>query len=380
VDYLSQPFGFKVRKALRYTLLYGPSRTYIKVLGQRHMRRRFDRWPARRPVGPGQVVAIIGCGNYAYTTIAYYLTKRAGRVIGACMDRNLERAASLGQRYQVPLYTTDAGEVLSAEGIRLVYVASNHASHAEYAIQALQHGKHVYIEKPHVVSEEQLVRLLQAIDASPGRVFLGFNRPGSRFGRAIRAHLDRETGPGVYNWFVAGHAIEPNHWYFKPEEGGRVLGNLCHWTDFILQLVPADAYPIRITPTAARLRDTDIAVAYTFGEDTIAVISFSAKGHTFEGVRERFSAHKGNCLITMDDYRHMTIEVGPVKRRWWNWYRDHGHRDNILGAWASVAASAPYDREARRRYVANTAWLFLKTREALESGKEVLVHPFEDRP
>jgi predicted dehydrogenase len=381
VDYLSQPFRFKVRKALRYTLLYGPSRTYVKVLGQRHMRRKFDRWPARGSVAPGQLVGIIGCGNYAYTTIAYYLTKHAGRVIGACMDRNLERAASLVLRYRVPVYTTDVEELLAAEPVRLVYVASNHASHAEYAIQALRRGKSVYIEKPHVVSEEQLVRLLQAMDACPGRVFLGFNRPGSRFGRIIRAHLDREPGPGMYNWFVAGHAIEPNHWYFKPEEGGRVLGNLCHWTDFILQLVPTEAaYPIRITPTAARLRDADIAVTYTFADDTIAVISFSAKGHTFEGVRERFSAHKGSCLVSMDDYRRLTIDVLDVKRRWWNWYRDHGHRDNIVRAYENVVRDEPYDRVARRRYVANTAWLFLKTREALESGKELAVHPFDDRP
>ena len=379
MDYLSQPFRFKVRKALRYTLLYGPFRTYVKVLGQRHMRRKFDHWPDRRPIGPRQVVGIVGCGNYAYTTIAYYLSRRAGRVIAACMDRNLERAASLSERFRVPVYTTDAEEMLAAPQVRLVYVASNHASHAEYAIQALQRGKHVYIEKPHVVSEEQLVRLLQAMDASPGRVFLGFNRPSSRFGRIIRAHLDRESGPGVYNWFVAGHAIEPNHWYYKPEEGGRVLGNLCHWTDFVLRLVPTGTYPIRITPTAARLRDSDIAVTYTFGDDSIAVISFSAKGHTFEGVRERFSAHKGNCLISMDDYRRMTIDVVDVKRRWWNWYRDHGHRDNIVGAYESVVGDAPYDRAANRQYVANTAWLFLRTREALESGKEVVVHPFDDR-
>jgi predicted dehydrogenase len=380
VDYLNQPFRFKVRKALRYTWLYGPSLTYVKVLGQRHMRRKFDRWPARGSIGPGQVVGIIGCGNYAFTTIAYYLTGRAGRVIGACMDKNLERAASLAQRYRVPVYTTDPDEVLEADGIRLVYVASNHASHAEYAIQALRHGKHVYVEKPHVVSEDQLVRLVQAMDASPGRVFLGFNRPDSRFGRLIRAYLEREPGPGMYNWFVAGHAIEPSHWYFRPEEGGRVLGNLCHWTDFALRLVPTDTYPIRITPTVARLRDSDIAVTYTFADDSLAVISFSAKGHTFEGVRERFSAQKGDCLIAMDDYRRMTIDVRDDKRRWWNWYRDHGHRDNILGAYRSVVGNEPYDRAARRRYVANTAWLFLKTKEALESGKEVTVHPFDDRP
>lgn len=380
MDYLSQPFGFKVRKALRYTFLYGPIHTYIKVRGQQHLKRKMDRWPARKPIGSGQVVGLIGCGNYAYTTIAYWLTKRHGRVIAACMDRNLDRAASLSAQYRIPVYTVDADEMLKMEQIALVYVASNHASHADYAIQALSHGKHVYIEKPHVMSEQELVRLLKAMDEFPGRVFLGFNRPGSRFGRITRAYLDRESGPGVYNWFVAGHAVEPGNWYFKPEEGGNVLGNLCHWTDFVFQLVPTNTYPIRITPTAARLQDSNIAVSFTFGDDSIAVISYSAKGHAFEGVRERFSAHKGNCLVSMNDYRRMTIDVFDVKRHWWNWYRDHGHCDNIVGAFENVVENRPYDREARRRYIGNTAWLFLKTREALESGREIVVHPFDDRP
>ncbi len=377
MDYLSQPLRFKLKKVLRYALLYGPSRTFVKVMGQRHMHRRAA--PpviTREEIGPGQIVGIIGSGNYAFTTIAYYLTKRFGKVIGVCMDRNIGRAASLSESYGVPVYTADATELMQDERIRLVYIASNHASHAEYAIEALRSGKHAYIEKPHVVSEDQLVRLVRAMEVSPGKVFLGFNRPGSRFGRIIQQYLARESGPGMYSWFVAGHAIEPNHWYFKPEEGGRVLGNLCHWTDFILRLVPENAYPIRISPTVARQRDTDIVVTYTFPEDTVAVISFSAKGHTFEGVRERFNAHKGNCLIAMDDFRRLTIDVLDVKKRWFNLYRDHGHRRNIEAAYESVKSDAPYDREGQRSYIWNTARLFLKTKEALESGEPVTVHGF----
>ena len=108
----------------------------------------------------------------------------------------------------------------------------------------------------------------------------------------------------MYAWFVAGHAIDPDHWYFKPEEGGRVLGNLCHWTDFVYQMVPPqNRYPIKITPTRWEKSDCDIAVTYLFGDGTVAAITFSAKGHTFEGVRERFSAHRGDVLISLDDFK-----------------------------------------------------------------------------
>lgn len=380
MDYLAQPLGFKLKKVARYVRLYGVSRTYIKVLGQRHKQRKFAQLPPMRGrIADDQFVGIIGCGNFSFTTIAYYLTKAFGRTIGICMDRNVDRAASMSRHYGIPVYTADAAEVMRAEQVRLVYIASNHVSHADFAIDALRCGKHVYIEKPHVVSEDQLVRLIDAIDRSTGKVFLGFNRPSSRFGRIIQQYLASEAGPGMYGWFVAGHAIEPDHWYLKPEGGGRVLGNLCHWTDFILRLVPVNAYPIEINPTVAGSHDKDIAVTYTFADGTIATISFSAKGHAFEGVRERFNAHKGNCLMAMDDFRRLTIDVLEVKKRLFNVYRDHGHRQSIVGAYESVKSAAPYDRASQRSYIANTGALFLKTKEALDTGMRVTVHSFEAR-
>ena len=71
--------------------------------------------------------------------------------------------------------------------------------------------------------------------------------------------------------------------------------------------------PDRIHPTRAEKADSDIAVTYTFGDGSIAAITFSAKGHTFEGVKERFAAHRGNTLITMDDFK--TLDVQVVERR-----------------------------------------------------------------
>jgi predicted dehydrogenase len=377
MDYLQQPLAFKLRKVWRYVQMYGPSRTYIKVRAQQHMRRSPKVLHAACEPTSGQSVGLIGCGNYAFSNIAYYLTHACGGVIGACMDLDRSRAASLGRYYRVPLYTDNADELLANPAIRLIYIASNHASHAEYAIAALRRGKDVYIEKPHVVNADQLERLVAAMAEPAGKVFLGFNRPGSRFGRLIRNRLENESGPGMYNWFVAGHDIDPDHWYFKWEEGGRVLGNLCHWTDFILRLVPAEGcYPIRINPTRAEKSDSNIAVTFTFADGTIAIITFSAKGHTFEGVRERFNAHKGNCLVSMDDFRRLTIDVGHQKKRYFNWYRDHGHARNILSAFKGVRDGLPYDRAEQISYVWNTGWLFLKTKEALESRREITVDSF----
>jgi predicted dehydrogenase len=371
MDYTRQPFFFTVRKAARYVRLYGPRRTLIKIKGQYHVKRVFARLPEERLGRSGRHVGILGCGNFAFSHIAYYLRKDHGAVIRGVMDPSIQKAASLFEEFDADYYTTDAERVLNDPAIDLVFIASNHASHAEYAVRALEKGKSVHIEKPHVVRYDQLHRLCSAMRRSAGRVGIGFNRPNSPFGKRIREEIARESGAAMYNWFIAGHELPPGHWYYAPSEGGRVLGNLCHWTDFVLQLVPAEErYPITITPARAGKSDCDIAVTYVFGEGSIAAITFSAKGHTFEGVRERFAAHRGNVLIAMDDFKDLTIEVVDHKEKTSLLFRDHGHRQAINSSYGLVRPrGGRLNPGVTPEYVWQTGDLFLRTRAALEHNQ-----------
>jgi predicted dehydrogenase len=379
MDYTNQRFLFKLKKTLRYVRLYGIRRTLVKVEGQYHVKRKYAKLPeARSKMHKDSHVGIIGCGNFAFSNIAYYLKKNHGNVMHAAMDIDIDRAASLFQRYGLNYYSTDADKIICDPAIDLVFIASNHASHAEYAIRALENGKCVHIEKPHVVNREQLVRLCSAMGKSRGKVALGFNRPNSLIGQAVKRFLDSQAGPAIYNWFIAGHEIDPDNWYFKKEEGGRVLGNLCHWTDFVYRMVPPERrFPLTIRPTRSVKSDSDIAVTYTFGDGSIAAITFSAKGHTFEGVRERFAAHRGNVLISMDDFKDLTVEVVEKKHKTSGLFRDHGHERTILQSYELVRSPRALNPGCSASYVWETGDLFLKTKEALEERKTIVLEPFD---
>jgi predicted dehydrogenase len=376
VDYTKKPLPYKARKVLRYVGLYGPRRTRVKVESHYHMQKRYPVLPTTQghPVD-GRHVALLGCGKYGFAQVAYYLRKNFGDVLYGAMDIDLERAASLYEQYGLVTYTDDAAVLIDDPAVDTIFIASNHASHAEYAIAALAAGKTAHIEKPHVVSDDQLQRLCAAMAGDGGRVALGFNRPLSRIGREIDARLGAEEGPSMLNWFIAGHEIEPDHWYFREEEGGRILGNLCHWTDFVLRLVPEDRrYPIEINPTRAEKADSDIAVTYTFGDGSIAAITFSAKGHTFEGVKERFAAHRGNTLITMDDFKTLDVQVVERRTRIRQRHRDHGHEELIR---SSYLLGRGEGHGAPVSYVWETGDLFLRTKEALERAERLVVQPFD---
>jgi predicted dehydrogenase len=372
MDYTSTSLLTRVRKAARYVRLYGVASTAARVKAQYHMKRRYKTLPATREARTStRHVGFLGCGNFAFATIAHHLRRNVGSVIRATMDIDIHRAASLFEEYDADYYTDDASRIINDPAIDLIYIVSNHASHARYAIDALRAGKSVHIEKPHAVHLPELEELVAAMRESKGRVRLGFNRPASSLTAEVERELASQPRPGVYNWFVVGHHIPPDHWYMRPEEGGRVVGNLCHWSDFLLHLVPAEArYPIRIVPARAVVPDNDLVVSYIFGDGTVASIVFTAKGHTFEGVREKFHAHQGDAILAMDDFQTLRVEIVDRKRTKNLGFRDHGHRATALRSYAMARGDEPGQSP---QHVWETGLLYLETKRALEENRTLTI-------
>jgi predicted dehydrogenase len=368
VDYTRSRATTRARKAARYVRLYGIRRTLSKIEGQYHMSGR--RSPVTRSTNAAAHVGLIGCGNFAYTTIAHYLERNVGAVVRGTMDIVGERAESLARRYGGQYATTDAERLLSDPQIDLVYVASNHASHADYAIRALEQGKAVHIEKPHVVDHEQLERLHAAMLQSQGRVRLGFNRPVSALAERLRELVSVHTGPITASWFVVGYRLPSDHWYNDPREGGRVVGNVCHWTDFAYHLVDADRrHPIEVHPVQSA---DDVMVCLVFGDGSSTSITFAASGDIFEGVRETLGLQRGDLVARLTDFQYMRVDVGDWTRRFTTRRRDHGHESAMMLSYAMSARGGGAAGETAR-YVWETGDLFLKVRDALATGERVIV-------
>lgn len=374
-DYTERPLSFKIRKALRYTRLYGVRRTANIVQGQYHCQRQYSKLPEIPPSDDSEKhVGVIGCGIFGFGAVGYFLKKNYGSVLRGALDHDVNRAASMFKQYGLDYYTTDPERLLNDPKIDLIYIASNHASHAEYAIQALENGKCVHIEKPHAVNESQLRRLCSTLVRTGGKARLGFNRTRSPMGRLIKQYLDEQGGTSMLNWFVAGAPLPRDHWYFNPEEGGRVLGNLCHWTDFTYQMAPPEKrFPIVIQPIKYDRPDENMAVSYLFGDGTIGAITYSAKGAPFEGDKERFTAHREECLIAMEDFNRMVVEVENMKKVYRPFFRDHGHDANMSESYEMVRADGAPNPGDPVDYIWETGLLFLKTKEALDKGEVVTI-------
>lgn len=366
----------RLAKVWRYLWLYGPARTRAKIEAAFHMKRRFDRIPPSHPPRAGQHVGIIGCGTYAYAIIAWNLWRLRGPVIRTVMDVDVHRAASLGTRYGAAVWTNDARRVIDDPEIDLVFIASDHASHAPYAVEALARGKHVHLEKPHVVNAAQLDALCEALQRSSSRLHIGFNRPHAPLFHTLERAVRAEAGPTTVSCFVVGHVLEQSHWYLDPRQGGRSLGNLCHWTDLIERLCPAEnrrPVLLRPLPSTDPTRQLGVGIGY---EDVSASVTMSALGPTFEGVRESLRLQRGRLIAALDDFQTLRLDHDTATRRAVSRLRDAGH-SAMIGCSLDMARRGGFSGDSIQEVV-ESGRLMLATQRALDTQRDVWLQAWDD--
>ena len=168
MSYLDTSFKFKCKKVFRYLSLFGVSRTFVKVVGQVYFNGDRYSWIisvykfflAIKSKKGGPKVAFIGCGNFAFTTLAYY-SKKMGADCVANLDVDAGRARRFAQVYGGRV--AESFDELLDSGPELVFVSSNHATHTRYAIQCLDRGIPVHIEKPVSISEVEARDLYESM-------------------------------------------------------------------------------------------------------------------------------------------------------------------------------------------------------------------------
>lgn len=90
---------------------------------------------------------ILGAGGVAGAAVAPAM-REAGHDLAAVGARSLTRAQAFAARHGVRRARSDYGDVLTARDVDAVYVALHPAVHEEWAVAALDAGKHVLVERP----------------------------------------------------------------------------------------------------------------------------------------------------------------------------------------------------------------------------------------
>jgi predicted dehydrogenase len=229
---------------------------------------------------------------------------------------------------------SDVAEVWKDAETDAVFIATRHDLHADLVVQALRAGKHVFVEKPLCIREEELEVIEATVEELGERcpvLMVGFNRRFAPATAKVRDFL-RGAGPLSVSFRFSPGAIPPEHWTQDEDVGGgRIVGEACHAIDTCTALVGSP--PVRVhAESVAReggLQTTDDRVFLTLrhADGSISSVSYQAGGD--KGFpAERIEAFGGGRTAVIDAWDAVELWSGGKRARE-SGGKDKGHRSEL---------------------------------------------------
>ncbi|MFC1782571.1 bi-domain-containing oxidoreductase, partial [Planctomycetota bacterium] len=184
-------------------------------------------------------IGFIGAGSYAQGNLLPNIPKNDSEVsCQGVMDNMGATAKRVAERFGFEFCTSSIEDIILNDQINTVFIATRHDSHADYVKQALQKGKHVFVEKPICLTNEQLSEIENIYNglSDKAQLMIGFNR---RFApHAVRMKNILGQGPFSMIYRINASTIPANTWIQDSEiGGGRIIGEVCHFIDFLTWLL-----------------------------------------------------------------------------------------------------------------------------------------------
>lgn len=371
----------KIYKLLIYFFYYGFSSTFIKLYSytylnifikfKKNYHHRDHSFYKKDYANQGDA-AILGCGNFSFSNIAFFLSQKNKNFLRACFDINLNKAIILGQFYKAYLITNKFEYLIKDPKINKYFIATNHFSHFTYMEKILKLNSKaiIHVEKPHVVNFDQYKRLKKILILNPkANIYLGFNRPHSKLFNKFNKYFNKAYSYRM-KFEIQGHILDKNHWYYNKEEGGRIIGNLSHWIDLCIHIVGSNnIYPYEIHPIYSDPHQDEVNLLINFKKyNSKALIEFKAKDNDLLGVKEKLDIKFKDKLIEIKDFNNLSIFDGSKRKTIYNKTRKYlGHKENIINSYINT-------KSLNHSYILDTAKLFLSVKKAFDENKIIKVY------
>jgi hypothetical protein len=209
--------------------------------------------------------------------------------------------------------------VIDDPDTEVVVVATPHDTHAELAVLSLKAGRHLWCEKPLALTMEELDEVSGAWEGSGLQLAIGFNRRWSPAVQAARRILAQVSGPKLLVYRVAAGPVPKGHWYHDRRQGGRVLGEVCHFVDTAQALIGSNIEEAAGLPGGGKPGD-DVVVSLRFADGSLATIAYGSVQPTVG--KEWIEVTGGGRRVVIDDFHRAAADGKAI----WKGRQDKGHR------------------------------------------------------
>ena len=322
-------------------------------------------------------VGLLGAGNFATGTLLPVIQRVGGvTLVGVCAASGLHShhaAKKFGFHYRA----TDDDSVINDAAINTIVVATRHHLHARQVSAALRSGKHVFCEKPLCLNEDELRDILRVYeDRQPVRpvLMVGFNRRFAPLALQLRSFVREIREPMALHYRVNAGFVPADHWLNDPEQGGgRIIGEVCHFVDFLTFLVGTAPIEVQAHSVAnpGQYSNDNVVSSIRFADGSQGTISYLANGDRSYS-KERVEVFGGAAVAVLEDFRRLELVGRGRKQVFRSWLRqDKGHR----GEWEAfvTALHAGTESPIPLSEIVTTMMATFASEESRSSGQPVSV-------
>ena len=318
---------------------------------------------------PVSHVDVIGAGNFARTMLLPHLKDQVA--LGTVVNQTSLSANHVKTKFGFQRAETDANEVFEQSGNAGLVISTRHHLHAPLVLQGLAAGRQIFVEKPICLQRDELGKIDAAYAASGGSVQVGFNRRFAPASIEMKQLLAGAPGPLSLSYRVMAGKLDPSHWYSNlAESGGRVLGETCHFLDYMCFIF--DSEPVQVSaqttwPAAGKMAHPDSVCAQVeFANGSCGQLDYSAQGDSAYP-KESITLFASGMVVETFNFLEMQIYRGRKKTK--KTFASKGHAEQMR-AWLQFLrgqSEHPFPYEKSR----TSMLLTFAVLESIQQGRAV---------
>ncbi len=280
-------------------------------------------------------LGVIGAGNFANAVLLPAIEKVGSIELTAIVSTGGVHAQHTGRKFGFGYTASSEKELLADPNINTIAILTRHDSHSDLAIEALKAGKHVFIEKPLAINDDQLSEIRGWLEGDKCPLLtVGFNRRFAPLAKSLLTFLGDRKEPLHAHYRVNAGYLGSDHWTQDPDTGGgRVIGEGCHFIDFLTFLVGSP--PVKVSaqalPNLGKYHEDNVSMTFIFPDGSVGILDYLANGDKAYS-KERLEVFCGGKIASLEDFSSLEI-VQQGKRRVEKKAQDKGWQ----GEWRAFA-------------------------------------------
>lgn len=256
-------------------------------------------------------VGMIGAGGFATGMHLPNLQKLADKYeIRAICSRTGASVKATAATFGAEYSATDYHEILADPDIDLVMICTRHNLHGKMVIEALQAGKHTFVEKPLCTTKEELeaIKEFYGFSSHHPLLMVGFNRRFSKYACEVKKHVQDRINPLFIHYRMNTGYIPLDHWVHTEEGGGRIIGEACHVIDLLAFITGSRVTTFGaagLRPKTGSISGSDNkSIILEYEDGSVATLEYFSTGSK-KLSKELLEVHFDEKTIIVDDYKSL---------------------------------------------------------------------------